>query len=134
MRLNGTNTIPLIFKKQTQDPLLSTSKDDATSLGYMKTPHLVKNQLVFCSQGNVFLTTIQASGPMPAIKLTTAVGNVIDRLLHGYVVDFLQVHWAFLAPLFHGGYFPAFNVADAAITGGAIGLIIDELRRVRRAR
>ena len=63
-----------------------------------------------------------------------AVGNVIDRLLHGYVVDFLQVHWSFLAPLFHGGYFPAFNVADAAITGGAIGLIIDELRRVRRAR
>ena len=57
---------------------------------------------------------------------------MIDRLLHGYVVDFLQVHWSFLAPMFHGGYFPAFNVADAAITGGAIGLIVDELRRVRR--
>jgi signal peptidase II len=61
-----------------------------------------------------------------------AVGNVIDRLVHGYVVDFLQFHWGFLSPMFSGGYFPAFNVADSAITAGAIGLILDELRRVRR--
>lgn len=54
-----------------------------------------------------------------------AIGNVVDRLLHGYVVDFLQVHWA-------GWYFPSFNVADSAITLGAILLIWDELRRVRR--
>ncbi len=63
-----------------------------------------------------------------------ALGNVIDRLLHGYVVDFLDFHWAFLSPLFHRGHFPAFNVADAAITAGAIGLILDELRRVRAGR
>ena len=62
-----------------------------------------------------------------------AVGNVIDRLLHGYVVDFLQFHWSWLAPMFLGGYFPAFNVADSAITLGAICLIIDELMRVRRS-
>jgi signal peptidase II len=62
-----------------------------------------------------------------------ALGNVIDRLLHGYVVDFLQFHWDFLEPLFHGGYFPSFNVADSAITLGAICLIVDELRRVRRS-
>jgi len=62
-----------------------------------------------------------------------AIGNVIDRLLHGYVVDFLQFHWAWLSPMFRGGYFPAFNVADSAITVGAIGLIVDELRRVRRS-
>lgn len=61
-----------------------------------------------------------------------AIGNVVDRLLHGYVIDFLQFHWSWLAPMFHGGYFPAFNVADAAITAGAIGLILDELLRVRR--
>jgi signal peptidase II len=61
-----------------------------------------------------------------------ALGNVIDRLWHGYVVDFLQFHWAFLAPLFHGGYFPSFNVADSAITLGAICLLVDELRRVKR--
>jgi signal peptidase II len=61
-----------------------------------------------------------------------ALGNVIDRLLHGYVVDFLQFHWPFLAPMFPGGYFPSFNLADSAITLGAICLILDELLRVRR--
>jgi signal peptidase II len=63
-----------------------------------------------------------------------ALGNVIDRLLHGYVVDFLQFRFSFLAPLFHGGYFPSFNLADSAITLGAICLILDEILRVRRGR
>jgi signal peptidase II len=67
-----------------------------------------------------------------SLILGGAVGNVIDRLLHGHVVDFLQFHWPVLAPMFPGGFFPAFNIADSAITGGAIGLILDELRRVRR--
>lgn len=62
-----------------------------------------------------------------------ALGNVIDRLLHGYVVDFLQFHGSLLAPMFAGGYFPAFNLADSAITLGAACLILDELLRVRRA-
>ena len=61
-----------------------------------------------------------------------AIGNVVDRMVHGYVVDFLQFHWAFLAPMFPGGYFPAFNIADSAITLGAICLVLDELLRVRR--
>lgn len=63
-----------------------------------------------------------------ACILGGAVGNVIDRVLYGYVVDFLQVHWE------NRWYFPAFNVADAAITAGAVGLILDELLRVRRSR
>ena len=63
-----------------------------------------------------------------------ALGNVIDRLLHGYVVDFLQFRFGILEPLFPGGYFPSFNVADSAITAGATGLIVDELVRVRRGR
>ena len=62
-----------------------------------------------------------------------ALGNVIDRLWHGWVVDFLQFHFTWLAPLFPGGYFPSFNLADSAITAGAIGLVLDELRRVRRS-
>jgi signal peptidase II len=49
------------------------------------------------------------------------------------VVDFLQVHGSWLAPIFPGGYFPAFNLADSAITAGAIGMILDELLRVRRS-
>lgn len=63
-----------------------------------------------------------------------AVGNVIDRLLHGHVIDFLQFHWDWLSPVFAGGYFPSFNVADSAITLGAICLILDELLRVQRSR
>ena len=53
-----------------------------------------------------------------------AVGNVIDRVAHGYVVDFLDFYWA-------GMHFPAFNIADAGITVGAACLIWDELRRAR---
>ena len=56
-----------------------------------------------------------------------AVGNVIDRVWHGYVVDFLDFHWG-------AAHFPAFNIADAAITIGAVCLVLDELLRVRRAR
>ena len=63
-----------------------------------------------------------------------ALGNVVDRLLHGYVVDFLQFRFDILKPVFQGGYFPAFNLADSAITLGAVCLILDELLRVRRAR
>jgi signal peptidase II len=60
-----------------------------------------------------------------ACILGGAVGNVIDRVLYGYVVDFLDFHWA-------GVHFPAFNVADSAISIGAACLILDELLRVRR--
>jgi signal peptidase II len=62
-----------------------------------------------------------------ACILAGAIGNVIDRLMHGYVVDFLQFHYA-------GWYFPSFNLADSAITIGALAMILDELLRVRRAR
>ena len=68
-----------------------------------------------------------------ALILGGALGNVIDRLIHGYVVDFLEFHWRFLEPIFHGGRFPSFNVADSAITVGAVCLILDEILRVRRA-
>jgi signal peptidase II len=61
-----------------------------------------------------------------AMILGGALGNVVDRLWHGWVVDFIQVHW-------RGWYFPSFNLADSAITLGAIGLIADELLRVRRS-
>ena len=61
-----------------------------------------------------------------ALILGGALGNVVDRVLHGHVVDFIQVHWK-------QHYFPAFNVADSAITIGAVLLILDDLRRVRRA-
>ena len=67
--------------------------------------------------------------------LAGAIGNnLIDRVVHGYVVDFLDFHWRFLAGIFPGGHFPAFNVADMAITAGAVALILDEILRVRKSR
>jgi signal peptidase II len=68
-----------------------------------------------------------------ALILGGAIGNVIDRALHGHVIDFLDFHWRWLSPLFTEGHFPAFNVADSAICVGAGLLILDELLRVRRA-
>jgi signal peptidase II len=62
-----------------------------------------------------------------ALILGGALGNVIDRVVHGYVIDFVQAHW-------RGSYFPSFNVADSAITVGACCLVLDELLRVRRTR
>jgi len=70
-----------------------------------------------------------------ALVLGGAVGNLIDRLHHGHVVDFIDFHWPWLAWMFPGGHFPAFNVADSAISCGAGLLIIEELRRgLRRSR
>ena len=69
-----------------------------------------------------------------ACILGGAIGNVIDRMVHGYVVDFLDFHWDWLAPVFNGGHFPAFNIADSAISIGAVCLILDELLRVRRVK
>lgn len=55
-----------------------------------------------------------------ALILGGAIGNVIDRFRHGFVIDFVHVHWG-------AAYFPAFNVADAAITIGAGFVILDAI-------
>jgi signal peptidase II len=60
-----------------------------------------------------------------SLILGGAIGNVIDRIEHGYVVDFIYAHWGV-------HYFPAFNVADSAITIGAGLVILDALREWRR--
>ena len=60
-----------------------------------------------------------------ALILGGAAGNAWDRFFDGYVVDYLHFHW-------NEAYFPAFNVADIAITSGAIMLIIDALISRRR--
>ena len=52
-----------------------------------------------------------------ALVIGGAIGNVIDRLRFGHVVDFIQWHW-------QGHYWPAFNVADSAIVAGAIGIAL----------
>jgi signal peptidase II len=60
-----------------------------------------------------------------ALILGGAVGNVIDRLRYGHVVDFVDLHAA-------GWHWPAFNVADSAITVGAALLILDGFRHPER--
>ena len=65
-------------------------------------------------RGNALLS------PGLALVLSGALGNVIDRIRLGYVVDFIHVHW-------ENAYFPAFNVADSAITVGAALLLLDAL-------
>jgi signal peptidase II len=62
-----------------------------------------------------------------ALILGGAIGNVIDRIAYGHVIDFLDFHYA-------GWHWPAFNVADSAIVAGAALLILDELLRVRRSK
>ena len=56
-----------------------------------------------------------------ALVLGGAVGNLVDRVLYGYVIDFLDVYY-------RSWHWPAFNVADAAITIGAVILLVDSFR------
>ncbi|MFO0510855.1 MAG: signal peptidase II [Gammaproteobacteria bacterium] len=62
-----------------------------------------------------------------ALILAGAIGNVIDRIEHGYVVDFIHAHWG-------GAYFPAFYIADMAISVGAGLMLLDAFLDWRRGR
>ena len=77
----------------------------------------------------VWLAKLQRSEWMLGLSLSLilggAVGNLWDRLALGHVVDFISVHYA-------GSYFPAFNLADSAITAGAVLMILDALLQARR--
>ena len=57
-----------------------------------------------------------------SLILGGALGNLYDRIVHGHVVDFILVHWE------QQWFFPAFNIADSAITVGAAMLIVDMFR------
>lgn len=60
-----------------------------------------------------------------SLVLSGAIGNVIDRIIYGAVVDFVDVHYM-------GWHWPAFNIADSTITIGVILLIVDEIKRVNK--
>ncbi|HVY82234.1 MAG TPA: signal peptidase II [Steroidobacteraceae bacterium] len=62
-----------------------------------------------------------------SLILAGALGNLIDRLRLGHVIDFIHAHWG-------DAYFAAFNVADSAISVGAALLLLDALLESRRAR
>jgi signal peptidase II len=67
---------------------------------------------------------LQSAGLM--LIASGALGNVIDRIRHGNVVDFIAVHWG-------NAYFPAFNIADSCITVGAGFILLDALLDSRRS-
>lgn len=73
-----------------------------------------------------WLKSLQPSETWSAIAIVLilggALGNVYDRVVHGYVVDFLHFYW-------NGYHFPAFNIADTAITIGAGMMILDIFRQ-----
>ena len=60
-----------------------------------------------------------------ALVLGGAIGNVIDRMLYGYVVDFILIHY-------QSWSYPAFNVADSAITCGVVLIVFDGIVLERR--
>jgi signal peptidase II len=62
-----------------------------------------------------------------ALVIGGAIGNLIDRLVFGEVIDFLDFHW-------QGWHWPAFNIADSGITVGAFLIIADEFLRLRKPR
>lgn len=75
------------------------------------------------------LRRLTPSDAWMAVALTLilggAIGNLTDRVAHGYVIDFIDVHY-------RGWHWPAFNLADSAITIGAIALIVDALGWMRQ--
>jgi len=77
----------------------------------------------------VWLSRLKRGETLTAVSLTLviggAIGNLYDRLVHGYVVDYLSFHWG-------DWYYPAFNLADTAITLGAVGLVLQSLFDSRR--
>ncbi|MBV2205472.1 lipoprotein signal peptidase [Pseudomonas sp. JL972] len=74
----------------------------------------------------VWMTRLKASETWLAVALALvlggALGNLYDRVVLGHVVDFILVHWQ------NRWYFPAFNIADSAITVGALMLALDMLK------
>lgn len=62
-----------------------------------------------------------------ALILGGALGNLYDRVMNGYVVDFLLVYY-------DGWYFPSFNLADMAISSGAAMLVLDIFRPQHNSR
>jgi signal peptidase II len=117
LELTGFFNLVLAFNKGAAFSFLAGA-------GGWQTPLLVAFALVAAVVVSVLL--LRSSGRAVfcaglALILGGAVGNVIDRLRYGHVVDFVDLHAA-------GWHWPAFNVADSAITVGAALLILDGFR------
>lgn len=78
----------------------------------------------------VWLTRLKAHETWLALALSLvlggAIGNLIDRVYYGYVIDFIDVYY-------NTSHWPAFNIADSAITVGAVMLVIDTFRNKEKS-
>ena len=79
----------------------------------------------------VWLSRLKAHETWLALALSLvlggAIGNLIDRVYYGYVIDFIDVYY-------NASHWPAFNIADSAISVGAVMLIIDTFRNKEKSR
>ena len=117
LEITGFFNLVLVFNKGAAFSFLAGA-------GGWQTPLLVAFALIAAVVVSVLLARSPGRGLFSAglaLILGGAVGNVIDRLRFGHVVDFVDLHAA-------GWHWPAFNVADSAITVGAALLILDGFR------
>ena len=117
LEITGFFNLVLVFNKGAAFSFLAGA-------GGWQTPLLVAFALIAAGVVSILLVRSPARGLFSAglaLILGGAVGNVIDRLRFGHVVDFVDLHAA-------GWHWPAFNVADSAITLGAALLILDGFR------
>jgi signal peptidase II len=121
LELTGFFNLVLVFNKGAAFSFLAGAGGWQTPLlvGFALLAAVVVSVLLLRSPGRrLFCAAL-------ALVLGGAVGNVIDRLRFGHVVDFLDLHAG-------GWHWPAFNVADSAITVGAALLILDGFRHHER--
>ena len=100
----------------------------AQTPAWFRQPFFLGTTLVAVFALGIFLRNADETDRMTSIAVATilggALGNMIDRIQDGSVIDFLDFHW-------HGYHWPAFNVADMCITLGVIGLLLVSFRNQR---
>ena len=104
--------------------------------GYSTWIYLVINLIALLIILRIFFQTENRAVLLPlglSLVLAGALGNLLDRLRWGYVVDFIQMYYRSGAPSHRLHSWAIYNVADIAITCGIILLIMDSLRPARRA-
>lgn len=117
---------------------LRYAENCGAAFGLMRTAPLVARKAVFgvaalLASIALFVMFVRGRGgtlfavSVPLI-ISGAVGNLVDRIRYGYVVDFIRFHWQ------QGWEYPTFNIADVGITVGVILLVLDGFRDARRAK
>lgn len=116
---------------------LTYVRNTGAAFGFLaQTPEWFRQPFFFATTGiallvlGLFLSRLDETEWLARVSIASilggAIGNLIDRLRFGYVIDFLDVYW-------QGYHWPAFNVADSCITVGVIGLLWSSLASKQQA-